>query len=230
MAAENNGNKIQNKNNKNNKNNNVPDAPVKRSRGRPRKDGSPAQPRQKTETIRDVVVKYPSHQEPVWNNTHNRTTNYDMTLSPDEIVTRDIDRHLEMMELPVINTDDPDAVRQRFGEYFAICRKYGKRPTVGGFAESLAVSRQTLWYWLTGERKKSKEVVAVLEVAYAAINAELEDLLISNKINPVSGIFLLKQSGYKDTQDVVFRNDSREEKTEEQLEEEYLSSIPVVDD
>ena len=201
---------------------------IPKRRGRPRK--TPEVKDGKPETIGDIAAKYPVVNTPLATNNRGWSTSYDMTLTTDEIIARDLDRHMEVMTLPRVDTNDAKKVQGRYVEYFSICRKYGKRPTVAGFAESLGVSRQTLWKWLTGEREKPKEVVEVLEMVYAAINAELEDLLVTNKINPVSGIFLLKQSGYKDVQDVVVRTDQAAGKTDEELEEEYLKSIPVIDD
>lgn len=205
-----------------------PEEPQPKKRGRPRK--VPGDPKNKPATIGEYIAMHPSVAEQVNTNVRGRTTTYPAEMSVDEIAAREIDRHMEIMALPRVNTNSLSEVQGRYLEYMAICKKYGKRMTVGGFAEALGVSRQKMWAWCSGNLAKPKEVVDFINFAIASANAELEDLMISNKINPVAGIFLLKQAGYKDNIEMTVKADAGVEKTEEQLAEEYLSSIPTVDD
>lgn len=202
--------------------------PPKKKRGRPRK--VPGDPNNKPATIGEYIARYPSVAEQVQTNVYGRSTSYPANMPVDEVAAREIDRHMEIMALPRVNTRSLEELQGRYFEYMAICKKYGKRMTVGGFAECLGVSKTTLWNIATGHNPRSKEIVDFINAALTAIAAELEDMMVTNKINPVSGIFLLKQMGYRDNVDLTIKSDTRTEKSEEQLAEEYLSSIPTVDD
>lgn len=206
----------------------VTETPPKKKTGRPRK--VPGDPNNKPATIGEYIAMHPRVAEQVSTNVYGKTTTYDPSLTADEIVARDLDRHMEIMALPRVDLTDAKNIEGRYIEYMQICRKYGKRMTVAGFAEALGMTREALWKWATGVTPKPKPVVDILNAALTAINAELEDLMVSNKINPVSGIFLLKQSGYRDNVDLTIKTDPTTEKSEEQLAAEYLDSIPVVDD
>lgn len=206
----------------------LPEEPPKKKRGRPRK--VPGDPKNKPMTIGEYVAAHPSVAEQVSLNQYGTSTQYPSDLTVDEVIARDIDRHMEIMSLPRVKIDSLSEVQGRYVEYMQICRKYGKRLTVAGFAESLGIGRHQLWRIAVGEARKPKEVVDFINTVLTSINAELEDLMVSGKINPVSGIFLLKQSGYKDNVDLTIKTDSRVEKSEEELAAEYLNSIPTVDD
>ena len=190
----------------------------------------PGEPKTKPTTIGEYIAMHPTVAEQVQLNVAGRSTVYPSDMSVDEVIARDIDRHMEIMALPRVKIDSLLEVQGRHADYMRICKKYGKRMTVAGFAESLGINRQTLWRIATGQLPKPKEVVDFINYVITSINSELEDLMVSGKINPVSGIFLLKQSGYKDNVDLTIKTDGRTEKSEEELAAEYLDSIPTVDD
>lgn len=231
-----------------------PEEPPKRKRGRPpKKPGDPPMTYSKkssgevkelvkeqkerqrkamaeTTTVGEYFAKHPSSMPKTFTNTMGRSLAYDPSLTADEVVARDIDRHMEIMALPRVDTNSLEELQGRYVEYMQICRKYGKRMTIAGFTEALGVSKSVLWKWANGSIRKSPEIVEFINAVFAAINAELEDLMVSGRINPVSGIFLLKQQGYRDTVDVAVSNSNVAEKTEEELTAEYLDSIPTVDE
>lgn len=204
-----------------------PEESPKKKRGRPKK--IPGDPNNKPSTIGEYIAQNPSIAEQISLNTR-LTTTYPSNLTADEIVARDIDRHMEIMALPRVNINSLEEMQGRYAEYMQICRKYGKRMTVAGFAESLGCTRQVLWHIATGRTTRSQGIVDFVNFVLTSINAELEDLMVSNRINPVSGIFLLKQSGYKDNVDLTISTAGTVEKTEEELAAEYIKSIPTVDE
>lgn len=200
------------------------DAAVEAERKRQIKSSSEAR------TIGEYVAQHPTVMEESFTNTQGQIRSYDSSLTVDEVIARDLDRHMEIMALPRVNTNSLEELQGRYTDYMMICRKYGKRMTVAGFAEAIGVNRQTLWRWCSGGIPKPPEIVDFLNAVISAVNAELEDLMVTNRINPVSGIFLLKQAGYRDNVDLTVTNSATTGKTEEELAAEYLNSIPTVDD
>lgn len=205
-----------------------PEEPPKRKRGRPPK--KPGEPKKVAGTIGEYATMHPTVGEHIHINTKGQSTIYPSEMSPDEVVAREIDKHRETMALPRVNTNNLEEVQGRYVVYMQLCQKYGRRMTVGGFAECLGVPRQTLERWASGVLKRPQPVVDFLNYVIASICADLEERMASNKINPVSGIFLLKQSGYKDNVDLTVNAATVSEKSEEELAAEYLNSIPTVDD
>lgn len=139
---------------------------------------------------------------------------------------------LELWNLPTIDNNDPIQVKERTTEYFSICAKNDMKPTVAGYAFALGVDRRTLWQWVSGVTHKSTEVKDIIKKAYEMLNIMMEDYMHNGKINPVSGIFLMKNNfGYTDKQEVVVtpNNPLGETTDQKALEERYLESV-VIDD
>lgn len=143
--------------------------------------------------------------------------------------TKSLAHTLEINNLPEIDTSDPKQITARIGEYFALCVKNDMRPSVAAMALSLGVDRKTLWTWANGEgRGKNSDVRNSVKRAYAALNVMMEDYMQTGKINPVSGIFLMKNNfGYTDKQEVVLtpNNPLGDQTTNEELEQRYLESV-----
>jgi hypothetical protein len=137
------------------------------------------------------------------------------------------------IDLPPVDLDDPDAVRQRINEYFDFCIANDRKPTMVGMANWLRVSRQTLNNWKLGVYRESTNKPIVEE--YIMLLEELwQDYMMNGKVNPASGIFLGKNMfGYKDVQDVVVtpQNPLGEEANEDELRKRIESSVVIdVDD
>ena len=93
-------------------------------------------------------------------------------------------------------------MNKRINDYFSICAEDDIKPSIASFALSLGISRITLFTWLTGKYKtvKSQECLNALKTAYDLINSYYEHMMNTGKINPVAGIFLLKNNyGYQDS-------------------------------
>lgn len=129
------------------------------------------------------------------------------------------------------NRRDPQEVSDRFDTYFQLCSQYQQRPTIAGLALAIGISRKQFLEWRTGLTKVPDDLREVIAKAEAIVTANLEGYMTRGKINPVSGIFLLKQVGYTDEQKLIVAPERSDEgMSEEELQKKYLDSIPTVDD
>ena len=144
---------------------------------------------------------------PVGSKNSVKTTRPDSTVNPlpgDN--TRFINHDMRLMALPDIDMNDHEAVKSRINEYFRICAEDDIKPSVASFALAFSINRMTLFNWLTGKVKyiANSKSLDTLQKAYDSINSYYEHMMNNGKINPVAGIFLMKNNlGYKDTTDYV---------------------------
>ena len=111
---------------------------------------------------------------------------------------------LELYNLPEINSHDPGDVFNRTNEYFSICIKNDMKPSIAGYAFALGMSRVNLFDIVAGKTKRPPVVLSTIKKAISLINAQMEDYMQNGKINPASGIFLMKNNmGYRDETEVV---------------------------
>ncbi len=105
-----------------------------------------------------------------------------------------------LMDLYLLGKPETDAeVEERVKQYFSFCQQSSIRPGIESLAMSLHISRQTLFNWSNGV-KCSKERAEIIQNAKQIINSFLEQCVMSGKISPPSGIFLLKNyCNYRDT-------------------------------
>lgn len=131
--------------------------------------------------------------------------------------------NMEIMTLPPLDCRicSAEELQQRCFDYMELCTRDGMKPSLAGLALSLDVSRQTLIYYVNGTSKIPTENRMVLQRFNGVLNALAEDYMQNGKINPVAGIFLMKNNfGYKDMQEYVVNNNVQEETTPEGLIEE----------
>lgn len=159
---------------------------------------------------------------------------------PDRTVQAEPDEISEMMQnalvlynLPEIDLNDNVQVAKRVGEYFQICEDRGMKPSLSGLALSLNVDRTTLYRWANGKTEgKPQDVCNTIKRAYRILNYAIEEYMQNGKINPVSGIFLMKNNfGYKDQSEVVLtpNNPLGEATDRSTLEQKYLDALPSGD-
>lgn len=114
-------------------------------------------------------------------------------------------RHaLASLGMPPIDISDARQVEERIQWYFVHCAEDDMKPTVTGLCNALGVTRDTLIAWRTGKyREDSHQAIAAR--AHAVLEELMEHYMQNGKVNPVSGIFLLKNlySGYSDKQELV---------------------------
>ena len=104
------------------------------------------------------------------------------------------------------------------------------KPSVAGLAVALDIDRVYLWMIRSGERKGHPEVVNALKKAMKLLDLQMVDYMQNGKINPVSGIFLMKNNfGYADKQEVVVTPSSPmgEITDTKELEDKYRDSVPI---
>ena len=128
---------------------------------------------------------------------------------------------------------DATAVQERISQYFALCNEDDMRPTVSGMALAFSTDRKTLWRWVNGVESGNVTAEArhTLKKAYAILECQMENYMQNGKINPVSGIFLMKNNmGYEDKTEMVITPQSPigESTGQKQLAADYI--IDVTDD
>lgn len=136
--------------------------------------------------------------------------------------TRYLNHALEIYNLPKLDRKDPEKVLQRTNDYFNICLKNDMKPTIAGYALALGISRVELFSIVNDRRNTPPAVLNTIKGAQALINAQMEDYMQNGKVNPASGIFLMKNNmGYKDeVETVISRGEDRRplEELKEQAE------------
>ena len=133
---------------------------------------------------------------------------------------------IEVYNLPEIDLNNAEMVKNRVMEYFQICLKNDMKPNLAGVASALSVSRQYLWEIANNKTPKPKAVVDVVKKVQFLLAQQMEDFMQNGKINPVSGIFLMKNNmGYKDAQEIVLTPN-----TEEKTTSDLISEATLLDD
>lgn len=127
---------------------------------------------------------------------------------------------------PAIDTNDDAQMAERVDLYHQFCIENDIKPDMVGMALAIGVDRSTLWRWENGvESNKPQAVRNVIKKGREINELMLSQMMQNGKVNPVVGIFLLKNShGYKDQQDVVITpNNPYEQRSEEELATKYLT-------
>lgn len=125
-----------------------------------------------------------------------------------------------------------EEVTQRIKDYFIICAEDDMKPSVAGLALAMDIDRRYLWEIREGRKGKNPDVADTLKKAMKILDLQMVDYMQNGKINPVSGIFLMKNNfGYADKQEVVLtpNNPLGDTKDTKELEERYIESV-VEDD
>ncbi len=142
-----------------------------------------------------------------------------------------ISHSLRLSDLPTIDLKSTDEVKERIRTYFVICAEDDMRPSVAGLALAMDIDRRYLWEIREGRKGKNPDVADAIKKAMKILDLQMVDYMQNGKINPVSGIFLMKNNfGYADKQEVVVTPNQPlgETRDTKELEERYIES--VVDD
>lgn len=130
--------------------------------------------------------------------------------------SRYLSHAMAIAELPMVDLNSIEQVRERIGWYFEHCFNNDMKPTVSGLCNSLKIHRSTLMEWKRGTYRKDTHQAVILE-AYGVLEELWEHYMQNGKINPVSGIFLGKNHfGYTDRQEMVL-TPNRQEVTAEDI-------------
>lgn len=124
-----------------------------------------------------------------------------------------------------------EAVQKRCFDYFSLCAKNDMKPTFAGFALAFGVDRMTMWRWCNNQprsRDLSDAVRDTIKKSRDLINAQMEDFMQNGRINPVAGIFLMKNNmNYQDKQEVVLTPNQPlgDQASEKELEKKYIEDV-----
>lgn len=135
---------------------------------------------------------------------------------------------LRLADLPKLNLTSVEEVTQRIKDYFTICADDDMKPSVAGLALAMDIDRRYLWEIREGRKGKNPAVADTLKKAMKILDLQMVDYMQNGKINPVSGIFLMKNNfGYADKQEVVLtpNNPLGDTKDTKALEEQYIDSV-----
>ena len=136
--------------------------------------------------------------------------------------TKYINHSMTIMKWKTPDMNDLEAVEKRCFDYFDLCARNDMKPTFAGFALAFGVDRMTM------SRDLSDSVRDTIKKARDLINAQMEDFMQNGKINPVAGIFLMKNNmNYTDQQEVVLKPDNPlgERADPEKLRQKYLEDV-----
>ena len=137
---------------------------------------------------------------------------------------------LKMWDWPDVDMKKPEQVKERIRQYFQICADDDMKPSVAGMALAFGIDRRTLWKWVNGIECAyiPTESRDSLKKAYQFLNAQMENYMQNGKINPVAGIFLMKNNmGYVDKQEMVLTPNQQlgDQVPAEDLEKKYLEDV-----
>ena len=109
-------------------------------------------------------------------------------------------------DLPKIDLDDDQAVRDRIDYYFDYCTQQGLKPVVEGLALAIGIDRRTLWDWENSNRRAelSSTRADIIKKAKDYIAFLMSDAAMSGQVNPVTWIFYAKNYfGMTDRQEFI---------------------------
>ena len=119
-----------------------------------------------------------------------------------------------------------EQVSNRIKQYFSLCEQNDMKPSVEGLSLAFSTDRKTMWRWMNGVESQSmpNEVRHVIRKAYSLLNNLMVEYMQNGKINPVAGIFLMKNNmAYADQTEVIVTPNSPlgETKDPEEIAEKY---------
>lgn len=132
-----------------------------------------------------------------------------------------------------IDIFDPIALKKRISEYFEFASAAGHKPTLSEMGIALGIPREYIYLIVTGNfkgyttlSKLPPECVDAIKDGYNIVRGNIESMLVSGEINPVSGIFLAKNMGLKDTNEMFDSQSQKEIPDVERLKTQYLNQLP----
>lgn len=148
---------------------------------------------------------------------------------------------MKLAGLPKVDLYDSDAVQTRLNEYFQIHADNDMKPTVAGMGLALGVDRRRLWEIRNGVNKGGltpydlpTATLDAIKRAYEMVENLMENYMQNGKINPVSGIFLMKNNfGYQDKTEYVLTPNTHSDSDydADDIRKRYLndSATPALD-
>jgi hypothetical protein len=139
---------------------------------------------------------------------------------------------LASYNLPTIDIGDYEQVEERVNWYFNHCLENDSKPGIAGLCNALGITRMTFFNWQSKVTRDRKEHHNLAVKSKGIIEELYEQYMLNGKINPVSGIFLMKNNfeGYYDRQDVVLTPGSPLEPQKDEAELKRLYAANDVED
>ena len=127
--------------------------------------------------------------------------------------------------LKKIDRASAEEIRQRTMEYLQLCVDDGIKPNLTGYALALGTNRQGLERIFTS-RTAEQSALDELDKGIAMVENVMLELMLDQKINPVTAIFLLKtQFNYKEENTLNIRAERSDTVDEQALRERYMTVI-----
>ena len=128
-------------------------------------------------------------------------------------------------EMPRCNLMSATEISERSLEYFKACSDDGVRPSLTGLALSLGTTVKG-FQSLFNDRRMPEECLNALGKAAAKVEDVTISLMLDTRIQPVTGLFILKNHfGYKDTSDVNINSIRKSGDTPQEIAEKYKSVV-----
>lgn len=144
--------------------------------------------------------------------------------------------NMALFNMPDIDLNNVEEVRQRLNDFFALYTQADMKPTVAGMALALnGMNRRTLWGIVNdaptgGAGYKTAlppEVASSIKKAYKIMENLWETYMNSGKVNPVAGIFLGKNNyGYQDKTEYVLTPNAQQdsEYSADEIRQRYIAA------
>lgn len=150
--------------------------------------------------------------------------NKSLTVEPGDI-SKITAFNFQWYSLSKVDTGNREQVEGRIVDYFKACIESDMRPGVAGLCAALGIGRTTWYDWWQGNKRDYKDLAERIRTAMESIT---EQYMLQGKINPVTGIFLLKNHfGYVDKNEVVLTpntNPLGDDVDAEALKQKYLEN------
>ena len=118
---------------------------------------------------------------------------------------RHIDHTTSLAAMPRLEVWDAESIGKRTLEYLDKCKTDGVRVNLSAYALSLGTTPDGL-NELIGDKRLTDETRAALLKGISMVEAIMIEMMMEQRINPVTGIFLLKNHfGYKDQSEISFK-------------------------
>ena len=118
---------------------------------------------------------------------------------------RHIDHTTGLALMKPLEIWDAESIGKRTLEYLDKCKEDGVRVNLSSYALSLGTTPDGL-NDLINDKRKTDEVRAALLKGISMVEAIMIEMMMEQRINPVTGIFLLKNHfGYKDQSEISFK-------------------------
>lgn len=124
------------------------------------------------------------------------------------------------------NIEDSEGVKRACDEYMQVSEDFEIKPSVSGLALALGVNREILLKWLRGE--VSIRTADIIAECYSLIEIFDETAMKDNRINPVAGVFNMKNNhGYKD--EVEIKHTDEKKPSNEEIARIYGQHVEIID-